>query len=402
MLKKIWVVLVWSVPACLTALVIYQATCHHLGLDQFGSPGIDRPAQPPSGVQKERIDKWRSLEFVSLTADVNLRELVGAFNFRLEEPLNAVESEALTNAVDSFIEAFHDGTFEAYTKFRIPVNRFRFADGVNSFIQKKLLLSAEAIEKDPGAAWRKYWDQTAGVRYTNYWNGIAVTNCEVLVENSSIPTNDLMHSLTDHSAAFTLDSIKTLAPFAVRLANPAPSDKVSQFLKGKFSPETSTLLAQYVNVKSFEPTQKALLKDLNDIIQSGPVYTPERFAGVKLADETLMLLKRNPQGQELVRLNRLLLTDAYPKILLPYTPVENVGFAWRQPCLLLEPSRAELVKADGSVKLATIRMLCKPRDEDPVYPVFLRLYWSPGDQKWLPEQLIAACARRDRRFDLFF
>ena len=46
---------------------------------------------------------------------------------------------------------------------------------------------------------------------------------------------------------------------------------------------------------------------------SGPsLYDPARFRNVVLRPETEQLLKQNPGGQQLARLNKLLLEDAYP------------------------------------------------------------------------------------------
>ena len=55
----------------------------------------------------------------------------------------------------------------------------------------------------------------------------------------------------------------------------------------------------------------ALLKELNLILSGPSIYTPERFAGVTLRPETHAALARNPRGQALARLNKLLLEDAY-------------------------------------------------------------------------------------------
>jgi len=43
------------------------------------------------------------------------------------------------------------------------------------------------------------------------------------------------------------------------------------------------------------------------------IYDQERFSEVDLSPQTRGLLSRDPQGEELARLNRLLLEDAYPK-----------------------------------------------------------------------------------------
>ncbi len=56
----------------------------------------------------------------------------------------------------------------------------------------------------------------------------------------------------------------------------------------------------------------ALAKDLNQVVAGPSIYDPARFRDVVLRSETRHLLQSHPQGQELARLNKLLLEDAYP------------------------------------------------------------------------------------------
>jgi len=76
---------------------------------------------------------------------------------------------------------------------------------------------------------------------------------------------------------------------------------------------------------------RALVNDLNRVLAAGPLYAPERFAGITLGDEVRRLLARRaaaerPPEEDLARLkdltrrlNRLLLELAYPRDLAPNT-----------------------------------------------------------------------------------
>ena len=55
-----------------------------------------------------------------------------------------------------------------------------------------------------------------------------------------------------------------------------------------------------------------LQNEINRIIRSGSIYAKDRFKGVSLSAETRSVLKSTPSGEELIRLNRLLLEDAFP------------------------------------------------------------------------------------------
>lgn len=127
------------------------------------------------------------------------------------------------------------------------------------------------------------------------------------------------------SPYFSAEDIINLKSLAAKLKNPGTrttwwpyrqsKDKLSEFLKDHLSPETQGLLPQY-NGGTNSQLQNDLVEDLNRIIQSGPIYDTNRFAGVKLSKETSKLLAQNPQGPELIWLNRMLLLEAYPREIL--------------------------------------------------------------------------------------
>jgi hypothetical protein len=86
--------------------------------------------------------------------------------------------------------------------------------------------------------------------------------------------------------------ITDLTAFTGKLTN--GTDAVSKFLRGRLQDST------------------ALVKELNQLIAGPSIYEQARFGGVILRPETTKLLKQNPSGQQLARLNKLLLEDAYP------------------------------------------------------------------------------------------
>ncbi len=109
--------------------------------------------------------------------------------------------------------------------------------------------------------------------------------------------------------------ITDAAGFAGRLMN--GSDAVSVFLRDRLQDAVKTDLASYsaasANAKA---VISALVKDLNQMISGPSIYDEARFRNVILRPETVELLKQHPQGQQsaqqLARLNKLLLEDAYP------------------------------------------------------------------------------------------
>jgi hypothetical protein len=111
--------------------------------------------------------------------------------------------------------------------------------------------------------------------------------------------NQIENSTTSLSAGGMTDA----AAFALKLTS--ASDPVSVFLRDRLQDSLKTDLTGKAAIA-------ALVKDLNQIIAGPSIYDPVRFGSVVLRPETAQLLKQNPRGQQLARLNKLLLEDAYP------------------------------------------------------------------------------------------
>lgn len=107
------------------------------------------------------------------------------------------------------------------------------------------------------------------------------------------------------------DDITNPQTLAKRLTEPG-ADALSAYIFSRISPEGRKALAD--NAKAQNPALAGVLaQELSVLIQQGPLYERERFAGVRIADDTDMLLRSAPGGFQLIKLNRLLLHDAYPE-----------------------------------------------------------------------------------------
>ena len=108
------------------------------------------------------------------------------------------------------------------------------------------------------------------------------------------------------------DDLKDPGSLAVKLQDTRAV--ISQHIAAQLSTETQQLLGEYDGISSPSPDlQKALLTDLNRLLQAGPLYDAQSFADIELSEQTLALLAQNPQsGEVLVRLNCFLLADTYP------------------------------------------------------------------------------------------
>jgi len=113
------------------------------------------------------------------------------------------------------------------------------------------------------------------------------------------------------SFLFSVDDIIDLASLAGKLESGSPqTGKLSQYLSSQFLEKTKRQLAAY-STGAHPDLSTNLVEDLNRIIQNGPIYETNRFADVVLYPDTRKLLAKHPRGLDLVRLNRMLLNDAY-------------------------------------------------------------------------------------------
>ena len=150
---------------------------------------------------------------------------------------------------------------------------------------------------------------------------------------------------------FGQEELKDPGSLAVKLQDPRAT--VSKPIASQLSPETQRLLGEYDGINKPSPAlQKALLDDLNRLLQVPSLYNAQHLANIKLSTQTQELLAQNPQsGEALVRLNRLLLADVYPYELAPPSEKQTVDDSkeiqtcrknLRQIKLALENYRAEV------------------------------------------------------------
>lgn len=59
-----------------------------------------------------------------------------------------------------------------------------------------------------------------------------------------------------------------------------------------------------------------LLVKMNEIIRGGNMFDTRRFAGVVLSDSVQFLMSINPKGEDLQRLNRMLIDEAFPDVIV--------------------------------------------------------------------------------------
>ena len=90
-------------------------------------------------------------------------------------------------------------------------------------------------------------------------------------------------------------------------------DPLTQYLHRRLSPEARRWVEAYAGTP-IPPAQlqKYVIDEMNRLLSSSSLYDPKLLSSTALRPETQALLKQNPHGESLVRLNRMLVEDAYP------------------------------------------------------------------------------------------
>ncbi|MDW5267436.1 MAG: DUF1080 domain-containing protein [Edaphobacter sp.] len=106
-------------------------------------------------------------------------------------------------------------------------------------------------------------------------------------------------------------SILDPAAFTARLAH--GEDSMSVLLRGQFDNQVKNDLSTYaISNANAMALLSAVVKQINKVVAGPSIFTADRFHEIKLRPETQALLQQNPGGEQLGRLNRMLLEDAFP------------------------------------------------------------------------------------------
>jgi pimeloyl-ACP methyl ester carboxylesterase len=145
------------------------------------------------------------------------------------------------------------------------------------------------------------------------------------------------------------------------------TDPVSRFIWANLR---SAAREQLTSQASWRQRRETIVEELNRLIAGSSIYDAERFAGVDLRAETKSLIDKRPLGADLLRLNRLLLEDAYYLYVarneaVPHSTWEFLPGIWGQPGradLVLRGLHAPLpgdINEDGVIDIDDVREIMR-------------------------------------------
>ncbi|RJP34261.1 MAG: phospho-N-acetylmuramoyl-pentapeptide-transferase [Candidatus Omnitrophota bacterium] len=111
-----------------------------------------------------------------------------------------------------------------------------------------------------------------------------------------------------------ISDFKDISAFTVTLHKAATP--LSRFLRENMSKETRLMLNDDESAIPPSPAlQRSLVEDMNRLIQWNSLYSEERLQGIRLSEETMALVQSKPQEYGLLRLNRMILEEAFPQLI---------------------------------------------------------------------------------------
>lgn len=162
---------------------------------------------------------------------------------------------------------------------------------------------------------------------------------------------DLKQIDLSYPMELTSSTLVDLAGMHSQLTSSNPN-LVASFIIGRLRPETKEIITGPLNASSHDQIQAATLAELNLLIQDETsFYSKDRFSGVTLGKDTQNLIDQIPSGELLVKLNRLLLRDAFTGVIadipknIPPKPHPDYRAYFRNRMIKLVRSKAYVAGA---------------------------------------------------------
>lgn len=144
--------------------------------------------------------------------------------------------------------------------------------------------------------------------------------------SADIGGGEYARSLPQPPDHLLLDEHDLKDPVALMRRLQDPRDPLSRHLRDRFSGEGQQMLEeQHGSGSPSEELQRALVDELNRLLESESLYDEQRFEQVTLAENTRRLVEHDLEGRSRIRQNRLLLEQAYPEELVKSFALYRVG-----------------------------------------------------------------------------
>lgn len=179
--------------------------------------------------------------------------------------------------------------------------------------------------------------------------------------------------------SFRMENLKEPSALAIKLRD--HQDPISEYLWAKLSPQLQQQLKKYNGLAMpSSAVDQALFAEINRLLKDSGLFDERRFAQVVLTEGTRRLIRQQPKGADLIRLNRLLLEEAYPKELAMSDDSDEV--------LVLDKTKTDR-KGDYTIKIPTDKRYesyILSITHDVFYPESVTILWDESPPALIPLQ----------------
>ena len=141
------------------------------------------------------VKQLSELHFVPINEGADFRQQLNQIKVIDNAKVGSTRAEDLKDSLYDLIMAFHLGTYEAYRKFRTPIQadfNEKIVDYHKSILERFYKKPGEALPDEPEAIVRLIWERDfGGNAFSNYWEQIATESASITYDEVQAMSADL-------------------------------------------------------------------------------------------------------------------------------------------------------------------------------------------------------------------
>jgi hypothetical protein len=166
-----------------------------------------------------------------------------------------------------------------------------------------------------------------------------------------------------------VEDILDLTGFIAKLRGKIPGHDFAQWLYKQFSVKAVLQIDRHIGGQNLKIKQ-ILIRELNRVIKAGHIYSPELFAKIYIRPRSWLAMEEKPREEYVVRLNRLLLCDSFPKEMSQDEPVDALTDRDKEKLRLEQTYWTERQGITWELRTLSDMDLILARNIEAIYPFY--------------------------------
>lgn len=144
------------------------------------------------------LDDWNNANYDSSWDDQKLTNEINSI--KCSGDLSNVQRQQLNASILNLLLAFHEGTCDAYMKFRIPIDHWQFSDGLSKLCAEDFGISEKDITDRKNIIFHHWWDKHIANEWVGFWNAISFDDRFTSIEIENSPKDSLSEYILNKKA----------------------------------------------------------------------------------------------------------------------------------------------------------------------------------------------------------